>query len=64
MMPYNLAAMKTGLRVLAAISDDLNPAPSDVEELLQFAPECSTLPIDELACLVVQRALKKRAAAQ
>ena len=56
-MQYNLAAIKTGLRVLTAISDRAHPAPADVQELLRFAPECSALPVDELACEVVQRAL-------
>jgi len=56
-MSYNLEAIKTGLRVLAAISDRANPAPVDVQELLRLAPECADLPIDELACEVVHRAI-------
>jgi len=55
--PDYIAALKTGMRVLTAISDRVNPAPADLEELLRFTPECSALPIDELACEVVQRAI-------
>lgn len=61
MRPDNIATIKTGLRVLAAMSDKINPALGDVQELRRFAPECSALPNDELACVVVQRAVKKRA---
>lgn len=47
---------------LVAIMDGVNPARVDVEELQSFAPDCSDLPIDELACEVVQRAVKRRIA--
>lgn len=61
-MPNSIAAMKTALRVLLAITDDANPDPDDIEELLKVAPEYSDLPFDELACEVIHRALEMRAA--
>lgn len=56
-MPVSIAAMKVGLRVLTAISNPADPAPRHVEELLRFAPECSGLRADDLACEVIHRAL-------
>ena len=61
-MSNSMAAMETATRVLMAIVDRGKPEPCDVEELQKFAPECSDLPVDELACEVVQRAVKRRAA--
>ena len=48
--------------MLVAIMDGVNPERLDVEELQRFAPDCSDLPIDELACEVVQRAVERRTA--
>jgi len=48
-------------RVLKAIADMVNPASADVKELLRLTPECSDLAVDELACEIVQRAIKRRA---
>lgn len=60
----NLAAMKTALRVLTAIVERQNPNAVDVEELRQYSPSHPNAPPDELACEVIQEALKKRAAAR
>jgi hypothetical protein len=59
-MQNNNASMKTALRVLTAITDRMEPAPTDVAELHRLAPECPELSIDELATEVIHRALKIR----
>ena len=61
-MSDTMASIDTATRVLMAIMDKGKPEPCDVEELRRFAPDCSDLPVDELACEVVQRAVKRRAA--
>jgi hypothetical protein len=58
-MPDSTSAMKTASRVLMAVTDRAAPDPDDVEDLLRLAPDCSALPIDELACEVVHRLLKR-----
>ena len=50
-----VAAMKTGLRVLTAITDRGNPASDDVEELRRIAPEFSDLSINDLAFEIILR---------
>jgi hypothetical protein len=55
-MPDYVAAMKTGVRVLKAISDRVNPAFDDVEELRRLAPEFSDLSLDDLAFEIILRA--------
>jgi len=52
-----VAAMNTGLRVLMAISDRVNPASDDVEELRRLAPEFSDLCIADLAFEIILRAV-------
>jgi len=59
-MSDDISTMKSAIRVLMAITDRVEPTPTDVAELHRIAPECSDLPLDELACELVQRALKKR----
>ena len=55
-------AMIIALRVLTALMDNLYPDPADVEKLHQLAPaRGSAAPLDELACDVIQKALKHRA---
>jgi hypothetical protein len=61
-MQQSLAIMKTALRVLTAINEKGAPRPEDVNELRGFAPDSGHLPPDELACEVIQAALKRRAA--
>ena len=55
MVPDSIAEVKVALRVSNAITARVNPEPRDVEELRGFAPDCSNLPVDELAYAVVQR---------
>ena len=57
----NLVEMQTALRVLTAITEKQNPDPKDIEALRQIAPSLADVPPDELACGVIQQALKRRA---
>jgi hypothetical protein len=59
-----VAAMKTGLSVLKAISDGVNPASDDVEELRRLAPEFYDLCIDDLAFEIILRAASRPANSQ
>ena len=52
--------MQTALRVLAAINDKHTPEATDVEELRRLAPMTQDLPVDELACEVIQLAIRAR----
>ena len=55
-------ALKTALRVLAAITDGgRQPDPADVEQLRRLAPLMADTPLDELAADVIQQALRRRA---
>ena len=56
--------MKVALRVLAALSERQIPSAADIAQLKAYVPECAGTPLDELACEVIQQALKKRAAAR
>jgi hypothetical protein len=56
--------MNTALRVLKAITEKREPDSTDVDELRHLAPLPADTPIDELACEVIQQALKRRAAAR
>ena len=53
--------METALRVLSALTAHQYPAPEDVAELRRCAPLLEDAPLDELACDVIQQALKRRA---
>jgi hypothetical protein len=53
--------MRTALRVLSAVLEGHPPPPSDVESLHKFAPLLKDGPVDELACDVIQQAMKRRA---
>jgi len=53
-----VAAMKPGLGALAAIMDEAQPAAEDMEAVRRIAPECAERPADELACQVIQTALR------
>jgi hypothetical protein len=59
-MELTLDALKTALRVLTAISERQKPDPGDVEALRTFAPLLANSPLDELACDVIQQALRRR----
>lgn len=53
--------MKVALRVLTALNEKQTPNPQDLAELGRLAPLLNGLPPDELACEVIQLALKHRA---
>jgi hypothetical protein len=63
-MQDGVAAMTIGLRVLMAVTDRQLPAPEDMRELRRLAPLFADMPPDELACEVIQSALKNRAQAR
>jgi len=56
----SIEIMKVALRVLTAITDKSGPRRADLDGLLAFAPDLTRLPPDELACEVVQRAMKRQ----
>jgi hypothetical protein len=60
-MQAGISAMKTALRVLAALTDRKDPDPADVAELRSLAPLSNTEEIDEMACNVIRQALQRRA---
>lgn len=53
--------MKLALRVLSALNEKQRPDRQDVAELRRLAPDDALNDTDELACEVIQRALKRRA---
>ena len=63
-MRQSLDAMTTALRVLTAITEKRHPDPGDVDVIRGLAGTgCESMGIDELACEVIQKALKRRASA-
>jgi hypothetical protein len=63
-MQKGLDAMKVALRVLSAITERVEPAAEDLETLRAYAASKRDLPPDELACEVIQLAIKARAEAR
>ncbi len=63
-MQNSLQAMKVALRVLTAVTERTPADEADLAELRRYAPDAANLPPDELACEVIQRALKARAMAR
>ena len=61
-MEASVEAMKVALRVLTAISERQPPEVTDIECLKSLVPLFADLPLDELACHVIQDALQRRAA--
>jgi hypothetical protein len=59
-MERSLHAMKIAARVLLAIGEHRPPDEADVEELRTLDPLMSDMPVDELACDVIQQALKRK----
>ena len=60
-MRCSIEAMVVATRVLAAINDRRPPQPEDVQVLRKFAPLLAdSLPVDELACAVIQETLKRK----
>jgi hypothetical protein len=56
----SIEVMKIALRVLNAVTERVQPAAADIDGLLSFAPDLTKLPPDELACEVIQRAMKRQ----
>ena len=64
-MQQSLDAMRVALRVLTALNDKRQPEASEIATLRQLAgPNFATTSLDELACEVVQNALKHRVQAR
>lgn len=59
-MEQSLYALKTALRVLAAITENADPDPADIEALRFLAPLLADQPLEELACDVIQQAITRR----
>jgi hypothetical protein len=54
--------MQTALRVLTAITEKRQPDPADVATLHGYAASQDTaMDLDQLACEVIQKAIKRRA---
>jgi hypothetical protein len=60
-MKSGIDAMKIALRVLGALTEKQQPAEKDVAELRRLAPQSDAAETDELACEVIQQALRARA---
>jgi hypothetical protein len=56
----SLHAMRVASRVLLATGERRDPPEEDIEELRRLEPLMAHLPADELACEVIQQALKRR----
>lgn len=59
-MAENLEAVLLALHVLSAVNTGFAPDAKDVEALRRMAPEEKDLQVDELACVIIQRALRDR----
>ena len=60
-MQQRLDAMQTALRVLVALTEKRQPDPADVDALRRYsAPQPEEFELDEFACDVIQKALKRR----
>jgi len=59
-MEQSLEAMTVAVRVLAALNRKRPPDQGDLDYLGQRAPLSAHLPPDELACEVIQQAVKRR----
>ena len=61
-MQESFDAMTTALRILTAITKECDPEPTDVVALRTFCgSQAQGVDIDELACEVIQNALRHRA---
>ena len=64
-MQQSLEAMETALSVLASINAKHHPDPADVDALRAYAGrQPHGMGLDEFACEVIQKALKRRADAR
>ena len=52
-------ALKTAVRALTAINERRNPEESDAEALRRFAPVLGNLKAEDLACEVINQAMKR-----
>lgn len=55
-----MTAIEIALLVLKAINEKRYPDPADAESLRRLEPMLSHVPLDELACDVIQQALARR----
>jgi hypothetical protein len=60
-MQQSLTAMNLALRVLSAFTERRQADPQDLATLRELAPDAADMPADELACEVIQRAIRHRA---
>jgi len=61
-MDQSLEAMQVALRVLSELNEKRHPAAADIEALRALAgPLPDHTGLDEVACEVIQKALKRRA---
>jgi hypothetical protein len=58
----SLEAIKTATRVLTALIKEKVPDPADIQALRKFDESTNEGDLDELACGVIQKALRHRAA--
>jgi hypothetical protein len=63
-MEPSLEAMTIAVRVLAALNWKQRPDQGDLDYLRRHAPLSAHLPPDELACEVIQQAVKRRTEAR
>lgn len=61
MREQSLEHIERALRVLTTLTENRFPAPEDVAAWRRLAPEAADKTVDELACDVIQNALKHRA---
>jgi hypothetical protein len=61
-MRAGIDAIKTATRVLAALNAKQQPDPADIQALREYDERMHGLDFDELACDVIQKALRHRAA--
>ena len=52
--------IQTALRVLSAVCEHKNPDQKDTEELQRLTPVYANLPIDELACKVINAMIEEQ----
>jgi hypothetical protein len=64
-MQQSFDSMTTALRVLKAVMEKRHPDAADIAALRDLAvPQPQEIDVDELACEVIQKALKRRADAR
>ena len=61
-MRAGIDAIKTATRVLTALTAEQVPAAADIQSLREYDNSINARELDELACDVIQKALRHRAA--